>query len=668
MKQKHLLFLFLICTSTHILGQQKIGQAAIDSLIAILPSIKVDTTKINTLNLIAYEFRNVDTNQGIIYGNQALALSKKINWDNGVATSLILIGENTGTGGDYDTSEKYYIQATPFAKSKLNKCKLYMALGSLNFQKANHPKAFELLFKALKISEEIKAERETARLYSIIGIAYVNLEDYKNALLYLNKSLVINTKLKRKPQISKNFQYIASIYKSEKKYPLSLEYFSKAEKLCKEINSREGLAFINIERAEIYTNQGKLEKALEHLNMGEPIAIEINNDRYINGCKLGKVEIYIALFSKDSLNPEKKILLRKAEPLLIDVIKNYKKAYDNYNLIASYVVLGNLYSLQKNHKKAYNTNREIITLKDTVYNEQSKETIKNLEDQRTIDLKNKEIQINKITLESKEKQKWFYILGIGFLGILGALLFYQSNKRKKTNEKLQLLNAALDQANKSKVKFLSILNHDLRSPVYNFIHFMQLQKESPELLDAETKKTIETKTIASAENLLGSMEDLLLWSKGQMNNFEPQPKTIFVKSLFEDTQKHFESEEKVKFTFENASNIKINTDENFLKTIIRNLTGNAIKAMKSDSSPETIATIAWKAWTENNKTYLSITDNGSGASQEQFKALYNENEVVGIKTGLGLHLIRDLAKAIGCEVLVESNPITGTTFKLQITD
>jgi signal transduction histidine kinase len=63
---------------------------------------------------------------------------------------------------------------------------------------------------------------------------------------------------------------------------------------------------------------------------------------------------------------------------------------------------------------------------------------------------------------------------------------------------------------------------------------------------------------------------------------------------------------------------------------------------------------------------LSITDNGSGGSQEQFKALYNENEVVGIKTGLGLHLIRDLAKAINCMIHIESNPTTGTTFILEI--
>jgi signal transduction histidine kinase len=202
----------------------------------------------------------------------------------------------------------------------------------------------------------------------------------------------------------------------------------------------------------------------------------------------------------------------------------------------------------------------------------------------------------------------------------------------------------------------------LRSPVSNLIHFMHLQKESPELLDAESKIRLEYKTMSSAENLLHSMEDILLWSKGQMENFKPLLKDVEVKLLFEDTEKHFASEEKVKIIFENKENIKINTDENYLKTIIRNLTGNAIKALANIEN----GTIVWKVWQENNQKFLSITDNGNGATDAQFKALYDDKEVVGIRTGLGLHLIRDLADAIHCKVEVESKLNVGTTFVLRM--
>ena len=73
-----------------------------------------------------------------------------------------------------------------------------------------------------------------------------------------------------------------------------------------------------------------------------------------------------------------------------------------------------------------------------------------------------------------------------------------------------------------------------------------------------------------------------------------------------------------------------------------------------------------KAYSENTKNYLSITDNGSGASNENFNALYDENQVIGIKSGLGLHLIRDLAKAINCEIEVNSKIGEGTIFILTL--
>jgi signal transduction histidine kinase len=131
--------------------------------------------------------------------------------------------------------------------------------------------------------------------------------------------------------------------------------------------------------------------------------------------------------------------------------------------------------------------------------------------------------------------------------------------------------------------------------------------------------------------------------------------------LFEETQKHFSSADNVKITFENPENIILETDENYLKTIIRNLTGNAIQAL--GKTPD--AHIIWKAWKENNTNYLSVTDNGSGGTKEKFKALYDDSEVVGIKSGLGLHLIRDLANAINCKIEVDSRTGFGTTFTLK---
>jgi signal transduction histidine kinase len=145
-----------------------------------------------------------------------------------------------------------------------------------------------------------------------------------------------------------------------------------------------------------------------------------------------------------------------------------------------------------------------------------------------------------------------------------------------------------------------------------------------------------------------------------MEHFKPQPKPIIIDEVFEELNKQFFNYQNVTFIFENPKHLQLITDVDYLKTIIRNLTSNAVKVLATNEN----ATIIWKAIEENNTICLSITDNGTDAKTEQFKALYNDDEVVGIKTGLGLHLIKDLAKAIDCKIKVDIIENTGTTVLL----
>lgn len=112
------------------------------------------------------------------------------------------------------------------------------------------------------------------------------------------------------------------------------------------------------------------------------------------------------------------------------------------------------------------------------------------------------------------------------------------------------------------------------------IHFLHLKKDDPELLDQEGKERLEQQTMIGAENLLNNMEDLLLWSKGQMENFTPSMENITVRKLFDDIKLFFsDASHDVRLYFENADDLYLVTDENYLKTILRNLTSNAIQPL-----------------------------------------------------------------------------------------
>ena len=524
--------------------------------------------------------------------------------------------------GDHKKAMDYYIKAYKVVPENID---LLLNMEGVFSSQDNLEKAFYYAELAEKVAKKINNLSQLDRIWSIKSDIYFSKKDSVKAFDALEKSIEFSKKEKDFEQLAITYTNYGDLLKDSDK---KIEYYLKSKALWDQYQPNSLLAISNnISIANFYR--------------------EIAED--------GKLQKENKISSIEALN--------KAEKLLLEQVENCKKIkHRGKNLQYSLECLSYVYEAKKDYKNANDYFKECVILYDSLNSIDTKNKILNVESSYQINEKEKEIKLNQKLIKQEKKQKWFYIFGIGLLAIIGGLLFYQSRNRKKTNEKLQLLNTELDQANKTKTRFFSILNHDLRSPVSNLIHFLHLQKDSPELLDLETKNRMQNKTISGAEELLSSMEDILLWSKGQMENFKPQPKEIAVNSLFEDTKSHFSSEEKVQISFENPANIQINTDENYLKTIIRNLTGNAIKALNEIEN----STIIWKAWQENRTSYLSISDNGKGASDEQFRALYDDKEVVGIKTGLGLHLICDLAKAIDCEVSVDSKINQGTTFTLKL--
>lgn len=639
---------------------QKGSQALIDSLLVELPKMKEDTLKAAILNQLSFAYINLNPDTGIKYAQKSLTLSKKLEWQEGMAIAYKNFGQNYYQISNYNQALFNYNKAQSLNVSKKTKSDILSGISNIYMSQDNLTKALEYAFAALKIRESIHYTKGYAQSFSTIGGIYYNLRNTTKALTYYKKALQANEKFNNEnenigitPRILFN---LGMTYSYLKKFPEALTYFNKGIIYAKKSGDTNSESRFLGAMASVYNDQNKYSLAIqnceESINLSN--SVESVSNAYCYGL-IGVISLEMAIEDNNNL-----VLLEKAKKNILQSSAIYKKLKDKTHIYINYELLSRIEGLKRNYKSALEFYKSSVVYKDSIFNSNNKETIKNLEDKRAIELRDKEIKINKLTLESKEKQKWYFVFGISLLAIIGGLLFYQSRNRKKTNEKLQLLNSELDKANKVKAQFFGILNHDLRSPVANLIHFLHLQKENPELLDTESRTRMENKTISGAENLLTSMEDILLWSKGQMENFKPQPKNITINSIFENTKNHFLSVQNIQLTFENLQNVKINTDENYLKTIIRNLTGNAIKALDKVENPR----IVWKAWQENDKTFLSISDNGTGGTQEQFKALYDDTEVVGIKTGLGLHLIRDLARAIDCEISVDSKPNEGTTFTL----
>ena len=643
---RKLAFCFFMILGCHSLLSQNSNIAKADSLLQKLQTTSDNKIKTDIYNSLFAFYRNVDTEKANYYANQQWEMAKKINDKDKIAQSLRNKGIIQTNLGNYDTAIELYKQALTENPLPTTKAMIYGSLGRAHFLKGDNAISLEYSFKSLSIYENLKDKKSIANQLNNIASTYIALGDNNNARIYMTKA---------KEALEEKTEQNAAL-PIDNKTPIHQINHTLNTELPGDFDTNK--AEIYLKKGTILSNQKKWKEAENNIQKS---ILEAKKLGYTNKVALAITilgDLYLKIFNE---NQDKKTL-EKAKDNYTKALEIYNQINDKQSISINLKKLSDVEQKLGNIKKALEYNTKYSVYRDSIFNDKTKNTITHIEDQREIELKNRQIKINKLELEAKEKQKWFYISGIFLLVIIGSLLFHQSYNRKKNNQKLRQLNSQLEEANLIKTRFFGILNHDLRSPVANLIHFLHLQKENPEILNQETKERLQNKTISGAENLLSSMEDILLWSKGQMENFKPQPKKITVEQLFEDNKKVFSGYHHITFEYHNPENIEIFTDENYLKTILRNLTSNSINVFSTTENP----TIIWKAWQEKNKTYLSITDNGPGSEKEKFRALYDETEVVGIKSGLGLHLIRDLAKAINCEISVNSIQNKGTTFVISM--
>jgi len=208
---------------------------------------------------------------------------------------------------------------------------------------------------------------------------------------------------------------------------------------------------------------------------------------------------------------------------------------------------------------------------------------------------------------------------------------------------LALLNNDLEEANQTKAKLFGIISHDLRSPISQVYQFLKLQQMAPDRLNEVQRLELSNKIQSATGSLLETMEDLLLWSKTQMNQFNTDMQPVSVKDVVDEClgllQLNIEAKN-IDVNNELTSDFIVHSDPYFLLTILRNLLQNAIKV-----SPENgIIRVNFKERT------LKIENCGGHFSQHQYEQVLTSKEDVNSLSGLGLRLVDELSRKVQAKV------------------
>ncbi len=169
------------------------NQNAIDSLLQTIPAAR-DSQRVEVLSSLAWEYRNFDPDKSIKYGEQALNLAQKVNYQEGVSQSLRTIGLAYRSKLDYTRARKYLFLALPLAEKNNNRLKVaecLLDIGEIYKLRGDYKQALDKYKRAVEIFEELQYKKGTAQSLSSIADVYYKLAKYQTALRFALKALMI---------------------------------------------------------------------------------------------------------------------------------------------------------------------------------------------------------------------------------------------------------------------------------------------------------------------------------------------------------------------------------------------------------------------------------------------------------------------------------------------
>lgn len=241
----------------------------------------------------------------------------------------------------------------------------------------------------------------------------------------------------------------------------------------------------------------------------------------------------------------------------------------------------------------------------------------------------------------------------------------QQIERALREKNLELENAAL-----VKDRFLASMSHELRTPLNAIIGFTgTLLMQLPGPLNAEQDKQLRI-VQSGARHLLSLINDLLDVAKLSANKLSLHLEELDCRSVIADVAATLEPEAARKglaFTVGVPdSAVPLRTDRRALSQILINLVGNAIKFT---SQGRVEVSLQHTSMASGRRVQVSVRDTGPGIPESEQSRLFEAFSRVESAdrrhlegTGLGLHLSRKLAEALGGSVVLSSIEGEGSTF------
>lgn len=650
-----------------------------DSLSA-LPNYELDTSwsKAN-LQVAAYYFQDLQLDSAYPFIIETIESAEKVGsekyWHEGkqYLVAYLIYRSNL------DSAKTVAQQALLKNPKEPIKATYYSHLGVINYYQGNEFESLENYLKALKIDEEYSPE-ELSNSYSNIANLYLRQSDHQKARGYFQKALTMEKQKKDTLNMMVSYHNLLLLHFDQKNKDSIKHYFHLFREYRGYVDQDFYDDVLAYQTGHYYLAKEDKEKAIFYFDSARSLALARNN---------------VAPFINAS-SFQAKLLIEKGELVKAEEITEeaLSKAIENGVISMRKHLYQRLFEIEEkrgNFKKALNYFKQFKLYTDSANANKSNKQLNKLkylrqltENQRLEQQNNREKQKVAQAKQEVAQKNFQLILTLIFLTLLTILIVLlvkarrrnqiNISKLKKSEESLKIKSIELDDYNKKlielnelKNKLLSLLAHDLRSPLVGVLSTISLLKED-ELNESEREFLME-ELYNSVHNNLNGLDNLVKWARSQMEGLSVKP------DPFEAEVLCLELKNELKTVFQNKGvqllvkgdlTAIIEADKEMVKSALRNLLTNALKFSPKGKN----VTLSIQA-TEDEVEFL-VSDEGAGIPEERQKQIFHKpitssSGTSGEKgSGIGLLLVKEFITLNGGEVSFVTEQNKGTTFKVSL--
>lgn len=222
-----------------------------------------------------------------------------------------------------------------------------------------------------------------------------------------------------------------------------------------------------------------------------------------------------------------------------------------------------------------------------------------------------------------------------------------------------------ERANLAKSRFLAAASHDLRQPMHSLRLFTAA-------LAAQTSATARAETVSRIDAAVRALEELftalLDISKLDAGTWPVEREHVRLARVLERVERGVEAlaREKGLALHVSSGEAVVHTDPVLLERLLGNLVGNAVRHTEAGS-------VTLRTETRGPNVRIIVADTGPGIDPEHHESVFEEFVQLGNPErdrsrglGLGLSIVRRIARLLGLPLALESSPGRGTVFSVDV--